>query len=63
VLFRSLHLRTRGKDWRLPVLVLAYLATPMVLPAFIILVLGLADTRRTVALTPARKAETDKSKS
>ncbi|WP_454745347.1 DUF2232 domain-containing protein [Ciceribacter selenitireducens] len=61
--FGALHLRTRGKDWRLPVLVLAYLATPMVLPAFIILVLGLADTRRTVALTPARKAETDKSKS
>lgn len=61
--FGALHLRTRGKDWRLPVLVLAYLATPMVLPAFIILVLGLADTRRTVALTPARKAETDQSKS
>lgn len=61
--FGALHLRTRGKDWRLPVLVLAYLATPMVLPAFIILVLGLADTRRTVALTPARRAETDNSKS
>ncbi|PPJ47101.1 DUF2232 domain-containing protein [Rhizobium sp. KAs_5_22] len=61
--FGALHLRTRGKDWRLPVLVLAYIATPMVLPAFVILVLGLADTRRTVALTPARKAETDNSKS
>lgn len=61
--FGSLHLRTRGKDWRLPVLVLAYIATPMVLPAFVILVLGLADTRRTVALTPARKGETDNSKS
>ena len=61
--FGALHLRTRGKDWRLPVLVLAYVSAPMVLPAFIILVLGLADTRRTVALTPARKAETDNSRS
>ncbi|MHB0952361.1 MAG: DUF2232 domain-containing protein [Allorhizobium sp.] len=56
--FASLHLRSRGKDWRLPVLVLAYLSTIMVLPAFFILILGLADTRRTVALTPAAKADT-----
>ncbi|GEO84531.1 MULTISPECIES: DUF2232 domain-containing protein [Alphaproteobacteria] len=61
--FGSLHLRSRGKDWRLPVLVLAYISAPMILPAFFILVLGLADTRRTVALTPARKAGTDQSNS
>ncbi|HCL66841.1 MAG TPA: DUF2232 domain-containing protein [Rhizobium sp.] len=56
--FASLHLRSRGKDWRLPVLVLAYLSAIMILPAFFILILGLADTRRTVALTPAAKADT-----
>lgn len=50
--FASLHFRTRGKDWRLPVLILAYLSAIMVLPAFLILVLGLADMRRAVALTP-----------
>ena len=44
-------------------LVLAYVSAPMVLPAFVILVLGLADTRRTVALTPVRKAGTDNSRS
>lgn len=61
--FGSLHLRTRGKDWRLPVLVLAYISAPMILPAFVILVLGLADTRRTVALTPVRKTGPDNSRS
>lgn len=55
--FASLHLRTRGKDWRVPALVLAYISALLVLPAFFILVLGLADTRRTVALTPARSAD------
>mgnify|MGYP000908184223 FL=1 len=61
--FGSLHLRTRGKDWRAPVLVLAYISAPMILPAFLILVLGLADTRRTVALTPVRKTGSDNSRS
>ncbi len=51
--FASLHLRTRGKDWRAPVLVLVYLSMLLALPALIVLILGLADTRRTVALTPA----------
>jgi hypothetical protein len=55
--FGSLHLRTRGKDWRVPALVLAYLSALLLLPAFFILVLGLSDTRRTVALTPARSAD------
>lgn len=52
--FASLHMRTRGKDWRAPVLVLAYLSMVFLLPTFVILILGLADARRTVALTPAK---------
>lgn len=56
--FASLHFRTRGKDWRLPVLILAYLSAIMVLPAFLILVLGLADMRRAVALTPPQDKNT-----
>lgn len=59
--FASMHLKTRGKDWRLPALVLAYLSTVMLLPLIIPLIIGLSDTRRTVALTPARKAETPNS--
>ncbi|MET3585999.1 hypothetical protein ABID21_002114 [Pseudorhizobium tarimense] len=55
--FAGLHFRSKGKDWRLPVLVLAYLSSLMLLPAFFILVLGLADTRRTIALTPARPSQ------
>lgn len=54
--FASLHLRSRGKDWRLPVLILCYIACIFVLPAMLILILGIADTRRTVALTPVRDA-------
>jgi Predicted membrane protein (DUF2232) len=57
--FASMHLKTRGKDWRLPALVLAYLSTIMLLPLIIPLIIGLSDTRRTVALTPASKAKTD----
>ena len=56
--FASLHLRSRGKDWRLPVLVLAYLSAIMLLPLLIPLIIGLADTRRAVALTPAQRADT-----
>ena len=52
--YASLHFRSKGKDWRIPGLVLAYISALLVLPAFFILVLGLADTRRTIALTPAR---------
>jgi len=54
--FATLHLRTRGKDWQLPVLILAYLAAFMVLPAIVILVIGLTDTRRAIALSPAKPA-------
>ena len=54
--FASLHYRTRGKDWRLPALILCYLAVTMVLPALFILAVGLSDTRRAIALTPAKDA-------
>lgn len=57
--FASLHARTRGKDWRLPVLVIAYVSVFFLLPTFVILILGLADARRAVALTPAAKPGPD----
>lgn len=52
--FGSLHLRTRGKEWRLPALILSYMMAMMAFPALFIVILGLIDTRRTVALTPPR---------
>jgi hypothetical protein len=52
--FASIHFRSQGKDWRLPVLVLAYLSSMLLLPAFAVLVLGLSDSRRTIALTPTK---------
>ena len=56
--FASLHFRTRGKSWRLPVLWLVYLSVLLfTIPVFVILVLGLTDTRRTIALTPAGPAD------
>lgn len=52
--FAILHQKTRGKAWRLAVLWLAYASVLLfALPVLIILVLGLTDTRRTIALTPA----------
>ena len=51
--FAALHYRTRGKSWRLPALILAYLAATMLFPAMAILALGLADTRRAISLTPS----------
>ena len=58
--FAALHFRTRGKDWRLPALILCYLACTMMLPALFILVLGLADTRKAIALTPTKDADAPK---
>jgi ABC-type amino acid transport system permease subunit len=52
--YASLHYRSRGKDWRWPVLVLAYLSAVFMFPLIIILVLGLSDVRSTIALTPAK---------
>lgn len=56
--FASLHLRTKGKDWRVPALVLVYISTVMLLPLLAVLFIGLTDTRRTIALTPARNTDT-----
>jgi hypothetical protein len=56
--FASLHLRTKGKDWRVPALVLVYLSTLLLLPLIAVLIIGLTDTRRTIALTPARTSDT-----
>jgi hypothetical protein len=59
--FASLHFRTRGKDWRIPALILCYLASMlMLLPALLILVLGLSDTRKAIALTPTKDADAPK---
>ncbi len=55
--FGSLHFRTRGKGYRLPLLVLAYMSCLFVFPALIILVLGLTDTRQAIALTSAPGAD------
>lgn len=50
--FAAFHFRTRGKTWRLPVLWLAYLSVLLfTIPAFFFLLAGLADRRRTMALT------------
>lgn len=61
--FASLHFRTRGKSWRLPVLWITYLSVFLfTIPAFLILLTGLTDTRRTIAVTPsgaASKPEND----
>ena len=59
--FAALHFRTRGKDWRLPALILCYLASLILMvPAFFILVLGLSDTRKAIALTPNKDADAPK---
>lgn len=55
--YASLHHRSKGKDWRWPVLVLAYISAIFMFPLLIILVLGLSDVRSTISLTPARKTE------
>ncbi|WP_117194186.1 DUF2232 domain-containing protein [Rhizobium terrae] len=52
--FASIHFRSQGKDWRVPVLILCYLSSMLTLPAIGILILGLVDTRRTIALTPLK---------
>ena len=52
--FATLHFRSQGKDWRVPALILSYLSCMLILPVFVVLVLGVIDTRRTIALTPAR---------
>lgn len=52
--FAVLHFRTKDKPSRLPLLILIYLACLLVVfPAFVILVLGLSDTRQAMPLTSA----------
>lgn len=58
--YASLHHRSKGKDWRLPVLVLAYLSAVFMFPLFFILLLGLSDVRSTISLTPARNSDQTK---
>jgi hypothetical protein len=55
--YASLHHRSKGKDWRLPVLILAYLSAIFMFPLFLILLLGLSDVRSTISLTPARNSD------
>ncbi len=55
--YASLHHRSKVKDWRLPVLVLAYLSAVFMFPLFFILLLGLSDVRSTISLTPARNSD------
>jgi hypothetical protein len=59
--FAALHFRTRGKDWRVPALILCYLASLLLMvPAFFILVVGLSDTRKAIALTPNKDGDAPK---
>ncbi|MFC3073069.1 DUF2232 domain-containing protein [Shinella pollutisoli] len=59
--FASLHYRTRGKPWRLAALWLVYISVLLfTVPILVILILGLADTRRTIALTPAGPANNNR---
>ncbi len=55
--YASLHHRSKGRDWRLPVLILAYLSAIFMFPLFLILLLGLSDVRSTISLTPARNSD------
>ncbi|KXG86391.1 hypothetical protein [Agrobacterium bohemicum] len=60
--YASLHHRSKGKDWRWPVLVLAYISAVFVFPLLIILVLGLSDVRSTISLTPPRNPDNKETK-
>ena len=53
--YASLHHRLKDKEWRLPVLILAYLSGLFVFPLFIIVVLGMTDVRSLISLTPISK--------
>ncbi len=53
----AFHMRTRGKSWRTPALVLAYLT--IFLSGFFFIAAGLMDTRRAVALTPKGNSDNE----
>lgn len=54
----AFHLKSRGKSWRMPALILAYLTIS--LTGIVFLIVGLLDTRRAIALTPVAGKSTDK---
>ena len=54
----AFHLKSRGKSWRMPALILAYLTIS--LTGIVFLIVGLLDTRRAIALTPVAGKPTDK---
>lgn len=54
----AFHLKSRGKSWRMPALILAYLTIS--LTAIVFLIVGLLDTRRAIALTPVAGTPEDK---
>jgi hypothetical protein len=56
----AFHLKSRGKTWRFPALVLAYLTIS--LSGILFVVAGLFDTRRAIALTPVAGKTKDDSK-
>ncbi|MEN9895587.1 MAG: hypothetical protein RIR97_1439 [Pseudomonadota bacterium] len=51
------HQRTRGKSWRMPALVLAYMT--IFFSAYLFVAVGLMETRRAVALTPDNRNQPD----
>lgn len=57
--FANLHFKTRGKPWRPIALWFVYLAVFLLvgLPLFAFVILGMLDTRRTIALTPTGPAD------
>ncbi|MET3613117.1 hypothetical protein ABID16_001422 [Rhizobium aquaticum] len=54
----AFHLKSRGKSWRLPALILTYLTIS--LTAIIFVIVGMLDTRRAIALTPVAGKPADK---
>lgn len=54
----AFHLKSRGKSWRMPALILAYFTIS--LTGIIFVIVGLLDTRRAIALTPVAGKPADK---
>lgn len=54
----AFHLKSRGKSWRMPALILTYLTIS--LTAIIFVIVGMLDTRRAIALTPVAGTPKDK---
>jgi len=54
----AFHLKSRGKSWRMPALILAYLTIS--LTGIVFLIVGMLDTRRAIALTPVAGTKDNK---